>query len=190
MIFTASGGVILLTTVDLVFFLELLVVFVLANVFKHFSQPAGRNLERLHVACKIFSISLVPLSQAIAARSPTLGHLNSTLEGLSTIRASRAENIVSREFDNHLDLFASALYMVCANFIAISFGLELLGTIFISVVFVQFLVTGLGRSLPEQFLSIDNTILRYQRRRCRSCDYAVAGHSQHYHQWDNKRGRL
>jgi len=35
------------------------------------------------------------------ARSPVFTHLNTTVQGLPTIRAFEAETILSNEFDNH-----------------------------------------------------------------------------------------
>ena len=45
------------------------------------------------------------------ARSPVIGYINATLDGLTTIRTSRMENTLRKEFDRHQDLYASSSYM-------------------------------------------------------------------------------
>ncbi|KAJ3656703.1 hypothetical protein Zmor_015754 [Zophobas morio] len=143
MIFTVSGGIILLTTVNYVFLIESLFLLVAACLIKQFCQPTGRNLERLHVI----------------SRSPLTGHLNATLEGLTTIRASNTQEIVIHEFHRHHDLFTSALFMVITNFIALGVFLQYISTIFTGLIIFQCLLTDGGTSVGDVGLAITQSFV-------------------------------
>lgn len=70
-----------------------------------------------------------------------IGHVNSTLEGLATIRAHCAQDIVTAEYDKHQNLYTSANYsLVCSN-LALAIAIELAGAVFISSVILPFLLT-------------------------------------------------
>ncbi|XP_063924536.1 ATP-binding cassette sub-family C member 4-like [Zophobas morio] len=45
------------------------------------------------------------------ARSPLIGYINATLDGLTTIRTSRIQDTMRKEFDQHQDLHTSCSYM-------------------------------------------------------------------------------
>lgn len=45
------------------------------------------------------------------AKSPVFTHISATLEGLSTVRAFHAENILEAEFEDHQDLNTGTLFM-------------------------------------------------------------------------------
>lgn len=47
----------------------------------------------------------------VLAKSPVFSHIAATLNGLSTIRALHAEELLRREFDDHQDLNTGVNFM-------------------------------------------------------------------------------
>ncbi|XP_078047115.1 putative multidrug resistance-associated protein lethal(2)03659 [Augochlora pura] len=82
-------------------------------------------------------------------RSPVFGHLNATLQGLPTIRAFEAGEILTKEFDNHQDLHSSAWYIFIATSRAFGFWLDLFCVFYIVLVTYSFLLLedSLGETL-------------------------------------------
>ncbi|CAG9769762.1 unnamed protein product [Ceutorhynchus assimilis] len=75
-------------------------------------------------------------------RSPVFSHLNATLQGLTTIRAFRAEEVLSKEFDSHQDLHSSAWFSFIATSRAFGYWLDMVCIVYITTVTFSFLLIG------------------------------------------------
>ncbi|XP_057328153.1 probable multidrug resistance-associated protein lethal(2)03659 [Microplitis mediator] len=86
----------------------------------------------------------IPTSRSVkrlegVTRSPVYSHLNTTLQGLTTIRSFNAEEILTKEFDHHQDLHSSAWYIFIASSRAFGYWLDMFCLIYISLVTTSFL---------------------------------------------------
>ncbi|CAD6221999.1 GSCOCT00005266001.2-RA-CDS [Cotesia congregata] len=87
-------------------------------------------------------------------RSPVFTHLNTTLNGLSTIRAYGAQNILKKEFDNFQDSHSSSWYMFITTSTAFGFSLDLFCFLFTAIVTFSFVLIDMGISGAEVGLAI------------------------------------
>ncbi|XP_059612035.1 ATP-binding cassette sub-family C member 4-like [Phlebotomus argentipes] len=74
------------------------------------------------------------------SRSPVYAHMNFTIQGLSTIRALKAERVLEAEFSYHNDFNSSAWYMFLACSQSFTFWLDLACVLYISIVVLSFLI--------------------------------------------------
>ncbi|XP_043486928.1 ATP-binding cassette sub-family C member 4-like isoform X2 [Polistes fuscatus] len=87
-------------------------------------------------------------------RSPVFTHLNATLNGLSTIRAYGAQEILKKEFDKFQDTHTSTVYMYIVTSTAFGFSLDVFCFIFTSLVTFSFLLLNTSFSGGEVGLAI------------------------------------
>lgn len=78
-------------------------------------------------------------------------HTNATLQGLSTIRAFKAEKILCNEFGTRLDLFSTSSFLFNASSRAFAVWVELTCCVYIGVALIYYLTVGHGNVL-KQFL--------------------------------------
>lgn len=78
---------VLVSIVNIYFVIPTIVMAIVMYVFRYVYVSASRNLKRVE------SIS----------RSPIFAHTNATLQGLSTIKAFKAEESVKRNFDKYMN---------------------------------------------------------------------------------------
>ncbi|XP_053998577.1 probable multidrug resistance-associated protein lethal(2)03659 isoform X1 [Hylaeus anthracinus] len=91
-------------------------------------------------------------------RSPVFGHLNATLQGLPTIRAFGAQEILIKEFDQHQDLHSAAWYLFIGSSRAFGFWLDLFCVVYIILVTYSFLFIGDNEKGGDVGLAITQSI--------------------------------
>lgn len=74
------------------------------------------------------------MTKLILARSPIYSHVTSSVQGLSTIRAFKAQSTLTKEFDNHQNLHSSAWFLYISSNRAFAFYLQGLSTIIVLAV--------------------------------------------------------
>ncbi|KAM7344070.1 putative multidrug resistance-associated protein lethal(2)03659 isoform 2-T2 [Cochliomyia hominivorax] len=98
------------------------VLVILFYFFRDFYLKTSRDVKRL---------------EAIT-RSPVYTHLAASLNGLATIRAFEAEEILTAEFDNYQDLHSSGFYMFVATSRAFGYWLDCCCVIYIALITLSF----------------------------------------------------
>lgn len=81
----------------------------------------------------------------VTACSPVFGHLAASLQGLTTIRAFKAEDILQTEFDIHQDLHSTAFYLFLASSRTFAWWLDGFCVIYMTLVILSFFILGNGK---------------------------------------------
>ncbi|KAJ3652708.1 hypothetical protein Zmor_018650 [Zophobas morio] len=89
------GVIILIATVNASFLIPCILISVFFVLVQMFYLKTGNALKRLE----------------FLTRSPLIGYINATLDGLTTIRTSKIHDTLRKEFDQHQDLHTSCSYM-------------------------------------------------------------------------------
>ncbi|KAJ8951570.1 hypothetical protein NQ318_020447 [Aromia moschata] len=137
-IFSVGGIIILIAVVNWRFFLPSLLLLAFLILLRMFYMPAARSLKRLESA----------------TRSPIVGHLNSSMEGLTTIRAYKAQSILKDEFDRHQDLYTSAHYTSFCAKRAFAFYMDFSSVLFMTIIIARFLFFDLDTAAGDVGLAI------------------------------------
>lgn len=74
-----------------------------------------------------------------------MGHINATLEGLTTIRAHKAQKMLIKQFDKHQDLNTSANYMHMTITRAFAFYTDFICKLYLASILYTFLTISLGK---------------------------------------------
>ncbi|CAG9817751.1 unnamed protein product [Phaedon cochleariae] len=136
--FALFGTIGLIASVNWKFIYPSIALLAVLVVLRMIYIPTSRSLKRLEAA----------------TRSPLVGHLNSSIEGLTTIRAFRAQNILRDEFDRHQDLYTSAHYTSMCSRTAFSFYMDFSACLYISFIISRFLLFEIDTAAGDVGLTI------------------------------------
>lgn len=127
------------------------VLMIILYFVRHFYLPSSRSIKRLEGISKyatncnsVLYTEKICVKLGILARSPVVGHLKASLEGLPTIRANKAQSILQYEFDKHLDVFNSVYYMFMTTSRFFGFFMDFLCMIYTAIITVTFLTINTG----------------------------------------------
>ncbi|KAK5640037.1 hypothetical protein RI129_010848 [Pyrocoelia pectoralis] len=112
--FGAIGAIILMAIVNYVILFPALIVIFVVHYLRKFYLASSRSLKRVEAS----------------TRSPVLGYINATIQGLTTIRAFGAQDIILNEFNCHQDLNTSASYMFITTSRAFGYWTDIICNIF------------------------------------------------------------
>lgn len=137
------GSLILVAVVNPYFLIPVGLIGCIFMLFRMVFLKSSKNIKRLEgiSKCRLYhKRGEKELVFILSARSPVFTHLNATLQGLTTIRAYGAQDILRREFDKHQDLHSSAWYMYIAASSAFGFVLDICCFVFTALVTFNFLL--------------------------------------------------
>ncbi|CAG9826344.1 unnamed protein product [Diabrotica balteata] len=142
-IYMMCGTVILIVSVNNLFIFYTVFVIICLVTLGRIYLPFNRNMKRLEAS----------------TRSPMIGHLNATLEGITTVRAYNAENILTDEFDRHHDLFTSTYYTRNVYHRAYGFCASFLSTTLLTMLILTFIFMDTGASAGDVGLALSQAFL-------------------------------
>ncbi|KAI2473995.1 ATP-binding cassette sub-family C member 4 [Diabrotica virgifera virgifera] len=161
------GILYLIISVNKLFIIPSIFLFVKLYFIQKFYLPTGRGIKRLDAA----------------TRSPMIGYLNATLEGITAVRAFEKQPLLISEFDQHLDHYTSTSYMMACAIRFYGFIMDMVSTTFFAAIVIKFvcfktdaqagdvglaitqamLLTGFLQYVIRQYTEIENNMTGIER---------------------------
>ncbi|KAH1001745.1 hypothetical protein HUJ04_005722 [Dendroctonus ponderosae] len=116
-------------------------IIVVSTVIPFILLPTGVILVIFYLIRTVFIATSRDIKRFEAlTRSPIYSHLTASLQGLTTIRAFGAQNMVKQEFDNYQDAYSSSYFMFLAANRSFGYWLDLHTSIFVTLVTFSFVL--------------------------------------------------
>ncbi|XP_044750299.1 probable multidrug resistance-associated protein lethal(2)03659 isoform X2 [Coccinella septempunctata] len=124
MTFMVVSTVGLVVTVNLRFLYYSIILFVVMMMSASFFMPSARSIRRLEAV----------------SRSPMIGHLNSTIEGLISVRAFKKQEILRSEFDEHQNYHTSAQFIGMVTWKVLQLYCHVICALYVGAILVTFMM--------------------------------------------------
>ncbi|XP_064214629.1 probable multidrug resistance-associated protein lethal(2)03659 isoform X2 [Tribolium castaneum] len=121
-IFLVIGVSIIIPILNFWMVIPSILLYIIFFTYMYLHQPANKSMRR---------------TEGVVT-SPVISHMASTLQGLTTIQALKAQQILLQEFSAKLDVQTSACYMSKAIFCTLAFWADLTCTIYTGVALFSF----------------------------------------------------
>nr|CAD7200060.1 unnamed protein product [Timema douglasi] len=138
-----AGILVMVTVVNYLLMVPMVFVGLLFYKIRQIYLGTGQDMKRLEGA----------------TRSPVFSHLAASLNGLTTIRACGAQQLLRQEFDSHQDLHTSSFYLTIATSVAFGFWLDVVSNIFVACVAFSFLLLDEGSLGADVGLAISQSLI-------------------------------
>ncbi|KAG5877094.1 hypothetical protein JTB14_006390 [Gonioctena quinquepunctata] len=136
------GMIILMASVKPVFIVAFGIPLIMMIIVQRIYGKSGRSIQRLETG----------------RRSPMIGHIKATFDGITTVRAFGLQSQAIEEFDKHQDQFTSANFLMTASLKTLDLFNGLINTIFISSVVLNFVFFDTGSKAGDVGLAVSQAI--------------------------------
>ncbi|XP_063922990.1 ATP-binding cassette sub-family C member 4-like [Zophobas morio] len=133
-IFESAGNLVIIASTNVRLLIPIFLLFISFALLRYIYLKTGRPLKRLDASTK----------------SPLVGYVNATLDGLVSIKVFQAEQILKEEFEKYHNVYNSASFLYAACLKAFVFASDLCVSIFVTIVVFQFAIFNEG-VLPADF---------------------------------------
>ncbi|XP_057665340.1 ATP-binding cassette sub-family C member 4-like isoform X1 [Diorhabda carinulata] len=137
------GILYLIISVNTLFIIPSIFLLIKLYFIQRFYLPTGRGTKRLDAA----------------TRSPMIGYLNATLEGLQTVRAYEKQSLLISEFDIHQNHFTSASFMLMCSSRFYAFILDIASATFSAAVILKFVIFDTDSKAGDVGLAITQAMM-------------------------------
>lgn len=104
------------------------------------------------------SADYISCAHYFTVKSPAFTHLAATLNGLTTIRVNKTEEILTREFDNHQDTHTACRFMAVSTTSTFGFCLDVITLTFLACIIFYFMLFDTSASGVKIGLAVSQAI--------------------------------